>query len=236
MRIGLKRAMTGFMRTLRVDKIRTVLFRTWIIASILLISQGCGQQDDTASSGSESIKNFTYLALGDSYTIGESVPEEERWPVQLYDSLRSQEIHITNPTILARTGWTTTDLKSSLSSVRFGAPYDIVSLLIGVNNQFRAYDIEIYKTEFRELVNSSIGLAGGIPENVFVLSIPDYSVTPVAILHGLDHETISSEIDQYNEIARVICNEYGVKFFDITEFTREVGDNQSYISSRQRLK
>ena len=122
----------------------------------------------------------TYLALGDSYTIGESVSAAERFPNQTVSLLRSQNIRINDPRIIATTGWTTRNLIDAINSSTLQNNYDIVSLLIGVNNQYQGKSIGEYKTEFTLLLNRAIQYAGGKPTHVFVLSIPDYSVTPFA--------------------------------------------------------
>lgn len=176
-------------------------------------------------------RTFKYLALGDSYTIGEAVSEEDRWPVQLAARLSENNIRVQDPTIVATTGWTTDELQSALSRVRLAGPFDMVSLLIGVNNQYRGYPVQQYETEFEALVDSSIAHAGGKSENVFVVSIPDYGVTPFAANQGLDPEKISRELDEYNTIAKRIAESKGVQFFEITQWSRNAKDDPSLIAS-----
>jgi lysophospholipase L1-like esterase len=121
-----------------------------------------------------------FLALGDSYTIGERVAKNERWPVQLAARLRAHGVPITDPEIIAVTGWTTDELDAGIQAAQPQGPYDLVSLLIGVNNQYRGRSPEEYQAQFADLLQQAIGLAGGDPTRVIVLSIPDWGVTPFA--------------------------------------------------------
>lgn len=166
---------------------------------------------------------YTYLALGDSYTIGESVAEAERYPNQLADSLFIlARTKITPVDIVARTGWTTAELQAGIAAREDLLPtYDLVSLLIGVNNQFRGYDIDEYEIEFRELLEQAITFANNRPERVFVISIPDYAYTP----YGSGSASISAGIDDFNAVNQAITAEYGINYFNITLISRE-GLNQ----------
>ena len=161
-----------------------------------------------------------YLALGDSYTIGESVDEKYSWPIQLKFNLLNSDSNtsLDSVRIIAKTGWTTSDLLNYISNIKINNNYDLVSLLIGVNNQFRGYDTNIYEKEFEKLLIKSIGFANSNFSNVFVLSIPDYGVTPFGKLR--DSEKIKSEINSYNEINYKISKKYGVLYFDITDISR----------------
>lgn len=161
----------------------------------------------------------TYLALGDSYTIGQSVSEHERFPNQTVTILKSQGIKINDPKVIATTGWTTKSLIDALNNVTLQNNYDVVSLLIGVNNQYQGKSIEEYKTEFTLLLNRAIQYAGNKPTHVFVLSIPDYSVTPFA--NGSDKPMIAAEIDQFNSENKKIALQLGVNYLDITPISRE---------------
>ena len=160
-----------------------------------------------------------YLALGDSYTIGERVAEEERWPNQLAKLLAEQGID-SDVTIIARTGWTTDELRQGIRAQEVEPPYDLVSLLIGVNNQYRGYDIREYREQFVFLLSKSIEYAGGDPNRVIVLSIPDWGVTPFAA--GRDPEQIAREVDQFNRVNREESEKAGVHYVDVTPFSREV--------------
>lgn len=162
---------------------------------------------------------LSYLALGDSYTIGESVAEQERWPVQLAAKLTANGVNVQNPRIIARTGWTTDELQSAIQSATLAPKYDLVSLLIGVNNQYRGRSSEVYRNEFVQLLSKAIELAGNQPENVFVVSIPDWGVTPFAA--GRDRAKIAQEIDLFNQINREEALKKGILYFDITSISRE---------------
>lgn len=171
---------------------------------------------DTATTGTTAepaSANRRYLALGDSYTIGESVAESERFPVQL-----ARELGLADPAIIAKTGWTTDELAQALNAVRLAGPFDLVTLLIGVNNQYRGRDAEQYRGEFAELLQRAIGFAGGDATKVVVVSIPDWGVTPFA--EGRDRAKIAAEIDRYNAINREEAGRAGARYVDITPISR----------------
>ncbi|MFN7435204.1 MAG: SGNH/GDSL hydrolase family protein [Bacteroidota bacterium] len=159
-----------------------------------------------------------YLALGDSYTIGESVSEAERWPNQLRDSLNKKGYAIGKPTIIATTGWRTDNLKNAMNIAQLKPEYDLVSLLIGVNNQYQGKSSDQYAIEFEDLLKTAIHLAKGRKENVFVVSIPDYGFTPFG---KPNQETITKAIDLFNEINARITYKYKVQYFNITEISRD---------------
>jgi lysophospholipase L1-like esterase len=164
-----------------------------------------------------------YLALGDSYTIGEGVPEDGRWPVQLARALREAGIPLADPRIIATTGWTTDELSRAIDAAQPLGAFGLVSLLIGVNNQYRGRGTDDYAREFDALLERSIGFAGGRGRRVLVLSIPDWGVTPFAIAQGRDAGLVAHEIDAYNAVASGICRTRGVAFVDITPVSRERG-------------
>lgn len=169
---------------------------------------------------------YTYLALGDSYTIGELVSAEERWPQQLVDALREDSIDIKDPKIIAVTGWTTDELKAGIAKANINEKkFDLVSLLIGVNNQYRGRDLENYRREFVDLLIHAIDFAGSDVEDVFVVSIPDWGVTPFAA--EKDPDKIAQEIDRYNAIAREECEKRNIKFINITDISRKAGKDTS---------
>lgn len=172
---------------------------------------------------------ISYLALGDSYTIGASVSVDERWPVQLVESLRKEDIEMKDPDIIATSGWTTGDLVNALKAQRPSKNYDLVSLLIGVNNQYRGYDFNIYEKELPMLLDSAIAYANGDTSRVFVLSIPDYGVTPFG--GSGENENISMEIDQYNDFKKETCQQYGILYFNITDISREALRRPELIAS-----
>lgn len=154
-----------------------------------------------------------YLALGDSYTIGESVAEADRFPNQL-----ARELGIAPPQIIAKTGWTTDELNAAIDAANPRGPFDLVTLLIGVNNQYRGRDAEQYRGEFAALLQRAVGFAGGDVKKVIVVSIPDWGVTPFA--EGRDRAKIATEIDRYNAINREEAARAGAKYVDITPISR----------------
>tara|TARA_R110002096_G_scaffold324349_7_gene518446 strand:+ start:5586 stop:6263 length:678 start_codon:yes stop_codon:yes gene_type:complete len=177
-------------------------------------------------------QQFNYLALGDSYTIGESVAPSLRWPVQLVDSLNtSNKSQYNPPQIIARTGWTTSELQKAIEESTISETYDLVSLLIGVNNQYRGYDIELYRVEFRALLEKSIYFAGNDTSRVFVVSIPNYGVTPFGIRKG--EEKIRKELLEYDKIAEQISSEYGIPFVNITPISERAKTDSSLIANDQ---
>ncbi len=165
----------------------------------------------------------SFLALGDSYTIGESVSENKRWPVQLTDSLQNRGITMDVPDIIAKTGWTTADLQAAIEKENPRTNYDLVSLLIGVNNQYQELDFEQFENEFEELLKQTISFANDSPEHVFVVSIPDYGVTSFG--QDKNPDQIKEELDQYNETAQDISEEYDVTFINITPISEDAENN-----------
>ncbi|TDB68883.1 SGNH/GDSL hydrolase family protein [Arundinibacter roseus] len=165
-----------------------------------------------------------FLSLGDSYTIGESVPENDRWSVQLAALLRKDGINVAPPEIIARTGWTTAELASAIEQANKPRHYQLVSLLIGVNNQYRGQSTERFRTEFKELLTTSIAFAQGRKQRVFVLSIPDWGVSPFGA--NSDRAKIARDIDAFNAVAKEECEAAGVLFIDITPLSRS-GLNQA---------
>ena len=164
---------------------------------------------------------LAYLALGDSYTIGEGVPAEGRWPMRLAAALRMQGVALAHPAILATTGWTTDELSAAMDAAEFAPPYDLVSLLIGVNNQYRGRSADDYRGEFRRLLERAIALAGDRPGRTLVLSIPDWGVTPFARDSGRDTARIAAELDAFNAIAGEESRRAGAAFVDIAPISRE---------------
>jgi lysophospholipase L1-like esterase len=173
-------------------------------------------------------KPLRYLAIGDSYTIGESVPLEKNFPNQAAALLKKAGIQMDEPTIIAKTGWTTDELQDKLSTVRLAIPFDFVSLLIGVNNQYRGRISDEYAQQFEELLQQAIDYAGGKTNHVIVLSIPDWGFTPFA--EGRDRKQIAKEIDLYNSINERISKKYKVHYVNITTFTREVTTDKTLVA------
>jgi lysophospholipase L1-like esterase len=163
-------------------------------------------------------QTIKFLALGDSYTIGESVKEEERWPEVLAAELRKKGKTVDKPRIIATTGWRTDQLKKAIEDAQLKPEYNLVSLLIGVNNQYQGKSAESYAPEFEELLNIAIKLTGGKKENVFVVSIPDYGFTPFG---KPKQEQITKALDEYNAINKKITKKAGVRYFNITDISRK---------------
>jgi lysophospholipase L1-like esterase len=207
-----------------------IRYTTLLLFATLLLFSSC--KKDTTSPGTmppDSDHKYSYLALGDSYTIGQSVPESDRWGVLLADLLRDKGIDISNPVTIARTGWTTSELANAIASAKPNSNFDMVSLMIGVNNQYRGQSLSAYRTEFKDLLQTSIKLAKNNPKNVLVLSIPDWGATPFA--QGRDRQRIAAEIDAFNAAAKEEAQQAGVTFIDVTPLTRQYGNNAAYLAS-----
>lgn len=209
-----------------ICKRRKIFLAGWLLA--LSVPMLACQQANEQTHDSMKQQNLRYLALGDSYTIGESVAQSERWPVQLAAALNKAGVGVPAPEIIATTGWTTNELNDGIAKADPNGPYDLVSLLIGVNNQYRGWSIEEYREQFAALLTQAIDFAGGRTSRVFVVSIPDWGVTPFAA--GRDREKIASEIDAFNAAAREIAEERGVAFVDITPGSRQAASDASLVA------
>ena len=172
----------------------------------------------------------SYLALGDSYTIGESVEVQDRYPVQAAQLLRScDHVNCKDPDIIATTGWTTADLLNAINNAGPLPVYDAVTLLIGVNNQYQGRSESEYRIQFTALIQRSITLAGNRPSHVLVLSIPDYSVTPFA--RGANTALIASRIDSFNTINLQVAVQYKVNYIDVTAESRKAANDPSLMAA-----
>ncbi|MGM9476787.1 SGNH/GDSL hydrolase family protein [Pedobacter sp. GSP4] len=174
--------------------------------------------------------NFTYLALGDSYTIGEAVKQAESFPYQLQNLLKAKNLAVANPKIIAVTGWTTDELQGAIKKEALTNTYSFVTLLIGVNNQYRGYPISTYRKEFAELLQTAIAFAGGDKNKVFVVSIPDWGATPFGQNSGKSPQTIANEIDAFNAANQEITLAAGVSYTNITPASRNAATNPSLIA------
>ena len=172
---------------------------------------------------------YSYLALGDSYTIGESVPSQDNFPNQTITLLKSSGFDFKSAEIVAKTGWTTDELQNSINNYTFKPPYDIVSLLIGVNNQYCGRTVDNYKPEFESLLKQAIQFAGNKADHVIVLSIPDWGATPFAT--GRDRDQIAREIDAYNSANEIVSERYKVHYIDIAPWTREAANDLSLLAN-----
>lgn len=203
------------MRGLRAAALRCI--RICVTAAVAGVgAQRCAGQ--SMDEGGRVDGSLRYLALGDSYTIGEGVEPAERWPVQLAALLRARGVDLGDPTIIARTGWTTDELASGIDAVRPPGPYDLVSLLIGVNNQYHGFPVAAYRPELRAMLQRAIAFAGGEAGRVVVVSIPDWGVTPYA--QGRDRAQTAREVDAYNAAARDVAGELGAHWVDVTPTSR----------------
>ncbi len=169
-----------------------------------------------------------YLALGDSYTIGESVSPAERWPVLLTALLRKEGLALDEPQIIATTGWTTDELWAGMDRAAPQGPFGLVSLLIGVNNQYRGRELAEYEAQFQSLLERAIKLAGGQVRRVLVLSIPDWGVTPFAAGH--DRGAIGRAIDQFNAANASAARQAGARYIDVTPISRQAAADAALIA------
>ena len=171
-----------------------------------------------------------YLALGDSYTIGEGVAETGRWPVQLVQALRGDGLAITDPRIIAQTGWTTDELDAAIDAAHLLPEYDLASLLIGVNNQYRGRSVGEYREQFTRLLERTTGFAQGRRDRVLVLSIPDWGVTAFGQQDARGQAQIAGEIDAFNAAAQEICQQRGISFVDIAGVSRTLGEQAAMLA------
>jgi lysophospholipase L1-like esterase len=195
--------------------------RAIVITALLVISAMMIGQQITID------RQVSMLALGDSYTIGESVEIRERWPHQFIDELRKLGISADYPDYIAATGWTTRRLIQWINNtLDEEKDYKLVSILIGVNNQYQRLDIEIYEPDLRNIIDRALNIVHQDTSRVFMLSIPDYAYTPF----GEGRETISKEIDEYNAIKSRIAAEYGIAYIDITPISRNGISDPSLVA------
>jgi lysophospholipase L1-like esterase len=172
---------------------------------------------------------YSYLALGDSYTIGEGVPIYENFPYQTVQLLRKAGYSLYAAEIVAKTGWTTDELQAAIAKNHLLPNYDIVSLLIGVNNQYRGRSLQEYSEQFQALLQQAIGFANNNNKHVFVLSIPDWGVTPFA--KDRNSVTIAHEIDSFNAVNKLFAEKYAVHYIDITAGTRLAANDSSLLAT-----
>ena len=188
------------------------------ICFLFLIFLGCNKE----------IPPQSYLALGDGYTVGESVSKSERWPDQLVASLANENIFLNAPEIIAKKGWATDELQEGINLAPLNYPYDWVSLLIGVNNQYHGKSIEEFESKFHNLLSQAILFSGNRKERVFVLSIPDWGAMPYVIDNEV--QKIATEIDAFNQVIYKLCAKENVQFIDITPLSRKVSDYPNWIA------
>lgn len=206
--------------------------RIFTLLIIILFQLSCTAQldekDNPIMNDPVDTMQSNYLALGDSYTIGQSVPESERFPVILVNRLNELGYEYNSPRIIAKTGWTTDELDAGIQKENIRDTFDLVSLLIGVNNQYRGKDVEEFRIQFRDLLQQSIDFAGGNKDRVVVISIPDWGVSPFA--EGRDREKIAMEIDLFNHVKKEETLYKNIKFVDITAISRSALGNSLYFA------
>ena len=188
------------------------------------------QQNESAATASAAPQQ-TYLALGDSYTIGEAVPQAQSFPYLLVSKLNSRGKNFAAPRVIARTGWTTNDLQKAVAAANITRKYDFVSLLIGVNNQYQGLSKATYRTQFRDLLNKAITFAGGKRTHVSVISIPDWGQTPYGKKSGRDTKKITADIAAFNEINKAEANAKGVSYTNITPLSNKVTTDPALVAS-----
>lgn len=206
------------------------------IYSLLLIFTFVNPGKDLARLTNLSNMTYTYLALGDSYTIGEQVPVAENYPNQVVQMLRKKGVLFYAPEIIAKTGWSTDELQSAINEHQFLEKYDFVSLLIGVNNQYRGRPVNEFEDQFETLLKKAIQYAGNDRSRVVIISIPDWGVTPFAEAclpdgHGRDREQITAEIDAYNNVCKSIAGKYSIQYIYITDWTRDAASDRSLLTA-----
>ena len=224
---------------MHLNRLNLINKRLKIIVFTLIVGltfYGCNSNTDSQSSGNDTetpteSQNFKLIALGDSYTIGQNVCEDCRFPAQLKDSLQARytALDTFNLEIIAQTGWTTTNLKNAISDAEPSTDFDLVTLLIGVNNQYQNKPFELYETEFIELVDNAISLVGGDASKLIVVSIPDYAYTPFG--QGSNALNISTQLELYNNYAQTYCAENNLKYVYITDITQEGLINTALVAS-----
>lgn len=202
-------------------KISKIISATFIQVTMMLMLISCQEKAENQAD----TQPIQYLALGDSYTIGQSVDTSDRWPIQLDAKLKDEGFAVERTDIIAQTGWKTSDLLNAIEDTNL-EDYNLISLSIGVNNQFSGIPFEVYTSEFDELLGRIIDAAGS--SRVFIVSIPDYGVTPFG---SNNSETIAQELDEYNEYARLKCDTLNIPYINITEISRILGASEGALAS-----
>ena len=192
--------------------------------ALLVLAAGCMSESPVSPPALEPPGPVRYLALGDSYTIGEGNKSADRWPNPLADALREAGLDVEPPVIVARTGWTVDELDAGINAADPQGPFDLVTLLIGVNDQYRRYPVDGYRTDYRAMLQRAIGFAGGDPGHVVAVSFPDWGVTPFGGRDERGPDQIAAEVDAFNAVAREEAEAAGVAWVDVTELSRSQGD------------
>ncbi|WP_144958862.1 SGNH/GDSL hydrolase family protein [Gillisia sp. Hel_I_86] len=207
---------------------RSVLVAFGLLIFMMSCSSSSEALKPEESEIQDSPDNLGYLALGDSYTIGESVAEDMRWPVQLVGQLRDKEVKINSPKIIAKTGWTTDNLLNAMDANLGNEKYDLVSVLIGVNNQYQNKSIVDYEADLNTIFTEAIASSKTGKEGVFVVSIPDYGATPFGASNA---EEIGREITEFNTVLKKVANQFDVSFYNITPISKMAKSDGSLVAS-----
>lgn len=201
-----------------------ILFFAWT----LLLFLACAKDGEGTQALEPKLKTYRYLALGDSYTIGTAIGEEMAYPVLLVDSLNGQVSDSIAYKVIAQNGWTTADLLNGIKSAEPDSSFDVVTVLIGVNNQYQGLSISEYRREFLDLLNRAVSFAQGEKERVLVVSIPDWGVSPAG---AWNRSQIAAEINAFNFAQKQVCDSLSIDFIDITSLSRTALSNSKYIAS-----
>lgn len=175
----------------------------------------------------ENMDKLTFLALGDSYTIGESVSPKLRWPVQLVDSLKKKDIAVADPQIIAKTGWTTQDLLNAMKNQLENEKFDLVSVSIGVNNQYQGKSLKDYEVDLREIFKKAIYHSNSGAKGVFAVSIPNYGATPFGAENS---ERIGQEIEEFNQVFQKVASDFNVEFYNITPISERAAQENDLVA------
>jgi lysophospholipase L1-like esterase len=202
-----------------------------LLCSTIFLQFSCSKKSDQlmfSNTAINAIDSIYYLALGDSYTIGTSIDPSDNYPNQTFQNLTGAGFKMAVPQIIAKNGWTSLDLINALKTTEKRNTYQVVSLLIGVNNQYQGRSMVEFESNFQSLLASAIVLTGNVPKKVFVFSLPDWGITPFAA--GLDKQEIATEIDAYNTICAKYAKLYGANFINITDDYRLQGFKTNYLA------
>ncbi len=203
-----------------------------VVFGLLILMMSCSSSTEALkpeeSEVPDSPENLSYLALGDSYTIGESVAEDMRWPVQLVKHLREKDVKINAPKIIAKTGWTTDNLLNAMDANLENEKYDLVSVLIGVNNQFQNKSIVDYEADLNTIFSEAIDFSKMGKDGVFVVSIPDYGATPFGASNA---EEIGKEIAEFNAVLKKVADQFGLSYYNITPISKMAKSDSSLVAN-----
>jgi len=199
-----------------------------LFSCLVLLVSSCSSSSDVTGNKEPQNSQYTYLGLGDSYTIGESVDVSERWSVQLAKRLNDKGYKVTDPKIIAKTGWTTGNLLTAMNTELEVKKYDLVSVLIGVNNQYQGRSIEEYEQDLNTIFTKAIAHSAKGKEGVFVVSTPDYGATPFGAANA---ENIGKEIDEFNTVLKRVSEDFGLAYYNITPISKLAKEDSSLVAN-----